>query len=155
MAKEVVKKAATIFDHIANLTNKKTPWDSLSEMDKKSYSPYMLNRWLSMHSDFIEIINYFQKYTIGTLSTRDSYKLLQDILPKQKTFSKYIKGKKSEKYHPDLIEYLKNHYLVSKKEVIDYIEIILQMEDGEKQLTSILQKYAVPEKEIIKLLKIQ
>ena len=154
MKKTGVKKAASIFDHIANVTNKKTPWDSLSEMDKKSYSPYMLNRWLSMNMDFIEVINYFQKYTIGLLSVRDAYKLFQGFLPKGKTFSKYIKGKKSDKYNPELISYVKNHYLVGKNEAMEYIEITLLMDDGKQQLTDLLKKYAVPDKEITKLLKV-
>ena len=53
-----MKKPATIFDHIANLTHKKVSWDKLSEADQKSFSPYIINRWLSMHMDIIEISRY-------------------------------------------------------------------------------------------------
>ncbi len=68
-------KAATIFDHLAGITYKKTPWESLSEADRKSFSPYLINRWLSMNEDLIEYVDAFQQYTIGPLSVREVYKL--------------------------------------------------------------------------------
>jgi hypothetical protein len=87
-------KAATIFDHLAGITYKKTPWESLSEADRKSFSPYLINRWLSMNEDLIEYVDAFQQYTIGPLSVREVYKLYWDLLPKQRFRFKYIKGKK-------------------------------------------------------------
>ena len=62
------KKPATIFDHIAGITHRKKSWDKLSEADQKSFSPYIINRWLSMHPDIIETIDLLQRYTIGPLS---------------------------------------------------------------------------------------
>ena len=49
--------AASIFDHMSNLTDKKKPWHSISEADQKSFTPFIINRWLSMNMDFIEVIN--------------------------------------------------------------------------------------------------
>ena len=89
-----MKKPATIFDHIANITYKKVPWENLSELDQKSFSPYLINRWLSMNIGLIEIIDLFQQYTIGPLSRKHVYQLYYDILPAKKMFSKYIKGNK-------------------------------------------------------------
>jgi len=68
-------KAKSLFDHLSGITDKKVSWDSLSEVDRKSFSPYMVNRFLSMNMDFIELVNEFQKYTIGELSNREVYKL--------------------------------------------------------------------------------
>jgi len=48
-------KARNIFEHISGITDKKTPWDVLSDADKKSFTPYIINRWLSMNIDFIEL----------------------------------------------------------------------------------------------------
>ena len=87
------KKTATIFDHISGVTDKKTPWSKLSVLDRKSFSVYLVNRWLSMNMDFIETVNELQKYTIGQISSAETYKLYFDILPKQKQLNKYIKGK--------------------------------------------------------------
>ena len=65
-----MKKPATIFDHIAGITSRKKEWSSLSDVDKKSFSPYIINRWLSMHPDLIETIDLLQRYTIGPLSKK-------------------------------------------------------------------------------------
>ena len=63
-----INKPATIFDHLANITWKKTDWNQLDEASQKSFSPYLINRWLSMNPDLIEIVDMFQQYTIGPLS---------------------------------------------------------------------------------------
>jgi len=39
-------KAKSLFDHLSGITDKKVKWDSLSELDHKSFSPYMINRFL-------------------------------------------------------------------------------------------------------------
>ena len=114
-------KAKNIFEHISGITDKKTPWDVLSDIDKKSFTPYIINRWLSMNMDFIELVNELQRYTIGQISNEETYKLYYDILPKQKQFNKYIKGKKADKYNPALVELLSQHFLVSEAEAMEYI----------------------------------
>ena len=65
------KKAKTLFEHLSGIREKKESWESLSEMDKKSFTPFMINRWLSMNMDLLPIVNELQKYTIGTLSSKD------------------------------------------------------------------------------------
>jgi len=143
-----VNKPATIFDHLANITWKKTPWSSLNESSQKSFSPYLINRWLSMNPDYIEIVDMFQQYTIGPLSKKHVYQLYYDILPKQKTFNKYIKGKKMNKNSKDLITVVANHYQVARAEADQYIEFMEKTE-----ITELLKKYGKQEKEIKILLK--
>jgi hypothetical protein len=58
-------KAKSLFEHLSGIKEKKVKWDTLSEMDKKSFEPYMINRFLSMNIDLLPIINILQKYTIG------------------------------------------------------------------------------------------
>ena len=77
-----ITKPATIFDHLANITWKKKPWSELTELDQKSFSPYLINRWLSMNPDLIEIVDMFQQYTIGPLNKKHVYQLYFDVLPK-------------------------------------------------------------------------
>ena len=136
-------KPKTIFHHLSGIKEKKTSWESLTEMDKKSFSPFMINRWLSMNADLLPIVNELQKYTIGTLSARDVYKLYLDFLPKKKTFDKYVKGKKSSKYNKDMLVYLSQWYGVSQNEVKDYLEIL-----SKDEVKSILKNYGLTDKEI-------
>tara|TARA_B100000497_G_scaffold36268_1_gene42518 strand:- start:924 stop:1376 length:453 start_codon:yes stop_codon:yes gene_type:complete len=141
-------KAKTIFQHLSGIKEKKESWASLSDMDKKSFSPFIINRWLSMNLDLLPIVNILQKYTIGFLSARDVYKVYLDFLPKQKTFDKYIKGSKSSKYNKDVLEYLSKWYGVSQREVTDYLEIL-----SKDDVINILTKYGLTDKEAKKLLK--
>lgn len=144
-------KARNIFEHISGITDKKTTWDVLSDSDKKSFTPYIINRWLSMNMDFIELVNELQRYTIGQVSPEETYKLYYDILPKQKQFNKYIKGKKADKYNPALVELLSMHFLVSEKEAMEYIDIY--QETSLNTLKEIIKKYGKTDKEVEKLLK--
>ena len=141
-------KAKSIFQHLSGIKEKKESWASLSDMDKKSFSPFIINRWLSMNMGLLPIVNILQKYPIGFLSARDVYKVYLDFLPKQKTFDKYIKGSKSSKYNKEVLEYLSKWYGVSQREVTDYLEIL-----SKDDVINILTKYGLTDKEAKKLLK--
>ena len=141
-------KPATLFDHLANITWKKKPWSELSETDQKSFSPYLINRWLSMNINYIELVDMFQQYTIGPLNKKHVYQLYFDFLPKQKSFNKYIKGKKHDKYNKELVKLIANHYQVAKIEAEEYISLLEQTE-----ISSLLKKYGKTDKEIKGLLK--
>ena len=138
----------TIFDWVNNVLVHKKHWDSFTEDEQKKFSPFIINRWLSMDKDFIEIVNVFQKYSIGTLEPREVYKWYCDVLPKGKRFNKYIKGKKDKKYDSELINLLINHFECSKLEVKQYLELI-----DKTELIEILEKYGMNEKTIKRLLK--
>jgi hypothetical protein len=101
-----------------------------------------------MNLDLLPIVNILQKYTIGLLSPKEVYKLYLDFLPKQKTFDKYIKGKKEGKYNKELLEYLSKWYGVSQREVGDYLDLL-----PKDEVINILKKYGLTEKEAKKLLK--
>ena len=143
-----MKKTATIFDHLANITWKKTPWDQLDEPSQKSFSPYLINRWLSMNMNYIEIVDMFQQYTIGPLSKKHVYQLYFDFLPKQKSFNKYIKGKKQDKYNKELVKLIANHFQIARIEAEEYISLL-----NKQEIISILKKYGKTEKEVKSLLK--
>jgi len=138
----------TIFDWINQILVKKTHWNEFTEDEQKKFSPFIVNRWLSMDKDFIEIVNYFQKYSIGTLEPREVYKWYCDILPKGKRFNKYIKGKKDKKYNGELINIMVTHFECSKSQAKDYLELI-----NRDELIELLEKYGMNEKTIKRLLK--
>ena len=146
MAEE--KKGATIFDFIAGVTDKKREWSKWSETDQKKFTPFIVNRWLSMRMELTELINEFQTYTIGQLSPRDTYRLYYDLLPTNKSFAKYIKGKSEDKYEKDLVAQIAEHYQVSKSEATDYLDLMDKM-----QCERILTLYGYSDVEKKKLLK--
>lgn len=138
----------TIFDWISQILVKKTHWNEFTEDEQKKFSPFIINRWLSMDKDFLEIVNYFQKYSIGTLEPREVYKWYCDMLPRGKRFNKYIKGKKDKKYNTELIDIMVMHFECSKSQVKDYLDLI-----AKDELMEILEKYGMNEKTIKRLLK--
>ena len=138
----------TIFDWVNQILVHKKHWNDFTEDEQKKFSPFIINRWLSMESEFIEIVNYFQKYAIGTLEPREVYKWYCEILPKGKRFNKYIKGKKDKKYDLELISLLTHHFECSKVEVKQHLKLIDKIE-----LTEILEKYGKDEKTIKRLCK--
>jgi len=138
----------TIFDWINQILVKKTHWNDFTEDEQKKFSPFIINRWLSMDKDFLEIVNFFQKYSIGTLEPREVYKWYCDMLPKGKRFNKYIKGKKDKKYNTELLDIMVTHFECSKLQVKDYLDLI-----AKNELIEILEKYGMNEKTIKRLLK--
>ena len=138
----------TIIDWMNQLLVHKKHWNEFTEDEQKKFSPFIINRWLSMDKDFLEIVNYFQKYSIGTLEPREVYKWYCDMLPKGKRFNKYIKGKKDKKYNTELIDIMVTHFECSKSQVKDYLDLI-----AKDELVEILEKYGMNEKTIKRLLK--
>ena len=138
----------TIFDWINQILVTKKHWNDFTEDEQKKFSPFIINRWLSMDKDFIEIVNYFQKYAIGTLEPREVYKWYCDVLPKGKRFNKYIKGKRDKKYDKDLIDILTKHFECSKLNIKEYLEFLTK-----DDLKNILMKYGKDKKSIKRLCK--
>jgi len=139
----------SIIEWMNQILLKKEPWDSFSESDQKSFNPFIVNRFLSMDSDFIELVNGFQKFSIGLLENREIYKWYCDILPKGKRYNKYIKKKKDGKYDEELINILCKYFECSKLQSIGYLELIDKIE-----LESILKLYGTEPKKIKKYLKV-
>ena len=138
----------TIIDWMNQLLVHKKPWSEFSEDEQKKFSPFIINRWLSMDKEFIEIVNVFQKYEIWTLEPREVYKWYCDVLPKGKRFNKYIKGKRDKKYDKELVNIITNHFECSKSQVQEYLELI-----DKEELKSILEMYGLDKKTMKRLCK--
>tara|TARA_Y100001963_G_scaffold108400_1_gene149859 strand:+ start:4383 stop:4811 length:429 start_codon:yes stop_codon:yes gene_type:complete len=133
----------TIIDWMNQLLVHKKHWNEFTEDEQKKFSPFIINRWLSMDAEFIEIVNFFQKYSVGLLESREIYKWYCDILPKGKRFNKYIKGKKDKKYDPELIDIICKDFQCSKLEAKENLSLI-----SKEQVSHILNKYGTDPKKI-------
>ena len=137
----------TIFDWINQMLVTKKHWDEFTEDEQKKFSPFIINRFLSMDEEFIEIVNMFQPYSIGMLESKDIYEFYCKLLPKGKRFNKYIKGKKDKKYDQELVDLLCEYFEESKSHILDYIELM-----NKNQLKMILELYGVEPKKVKKLI---
>ena len=141
-------KTKSLFDHITHITQTKNYFEDINDADRKTWSNYMVNRFLSMNSNWTDLVNEIQKYK---LKPKDLYRLYIEILPKSKQWLRYTKGKKTMKYQRWLLEIVAKYYESSLNEAHDYLEIYYSTEQGKAELKSILQKYGVEPKEIKKL----
>ena len=138
----------TIFNWINEILVSKKHWNDFTKDEQKKFSPFIINRWLSMDNEFLEIVNFFQKYSIGTLEPREVYKWYCDMLPKGKRFNKYIKGKKEKKYDKELIDIIASHFECSKLQTQEHLGLI-----NKEELKEILMMYGKDEKTIKRLCK--
>jgi hypothetical protein len=144
--KSLVKKKS-LFDHINQITKVQNPnyWDEISDEDKKTWSNYMVNRFLSMNSNWLELVNELQKYN---LQPKELYKLYTNVLPKGKRWLKYVKGKSDMKHPEWLINIMRNNDESSRKEAIDAIEMLMLTEGGMMELGELGRKWGIEERKI-------
>jgi hypothetical protein len=144
--------AKKLFDHLTALTAEQDPkyFDKLTEEDIKSWSNFMINRFISMKPEWVELIASLQPLT-QTLEPKEMYKLYINILPKGKQYLKYTKGKAEDKYEQFLIELIKKEYDCSERQAIEYIEVLYSTREGRENIKYICEKYAIGKKEITKL----
>ena len=140
----------TLFNHLSAVTEKQDLkyWETLTHGDKTTFSIYMVNRFLSMKSPWIGIINYIQQFQ---LKGKEIYKLYSNILPKGKVWLKYVKAENVKTYPKWVVELICTYFECSIKEANEYISLFYLTEEGRLELKEILEKYGSEPKEIRKL----
>ena len=137
---EVTK--ATLFLWINELFVGKRNWDGFKDVDKKKFSPFMVNRYLSMNDDFLPFVNHFQKYTIEVMPHKAVYQFYCNLLPKKKIYLRYLSGKK-ENVNEKVVPYIMKYFEVSKNQAVDYYQLM-----SRDELILLLKKYGKSDKEI-------
>lgn len=145
-------KPKTLFDHIKAITQEQNPnyWETLDESDKKTWSNYMIHRFLSMNPDWIQVLSEIQPYT-QVLEPKQLYLALIGLLPKGRHYLKYTKGKNDVKYEKWLIELVVREFMCSVRESEEYLEIFYSTKEGRENIKYICEKYGVDTKQITKL----
>lgn len=145
-------KPKTLFDHIKAITTEQDPkyFDKLDESSRKTWSNFMVQRFLSMNPDWVDLIAEYQPYT-QLLEPRDMYKVYIGLIPRGRYYLKYVKGKTEAKYEKWLIELLKQDYQCSMYEATDYCNILYSTVEGREHIQYVCEKYGVEPKEITKL----
>ena len=137
-------KKRSLFDHIREVTavQKVDYFDTLSVDDRKSWSNYMVNRFLSMKMEWVELVNELQKYK---LEPKELYKLYINILPKGKQWLKYTKGRNDMNYPNWLINIVANDMEVSKQEAKEAVDMYYLTEGGMAELGQLARKELYPQ----------
>jgi len=141
--KEVVKKkpAGSIIDYISWLTYNKRPWEDLSELEKKNFQPFILNKFLSMDPYYCEAINELQEYTIG-MDKDKVWRVYYELLPKDKIYINYIKDKSQKEYTVNELDAVKKNFNESEQNCIEYLSFLKSTEGGNAELKNILKNFS-------------
>lgn len=137
----------TLFNHVDAIyvDQRLDYFATLSGADRKTYSPYMVNRFISMNPHQLPLVDEIQKYTIPQ---ETHYLFYATTVPRGKQFNKYIKNRKDIKHEPWLVELVAKHYGVSRLEAVTYINLFL--EKDKEALKNICRKYGIEESVIKK-----
>jgi len=143
----------SLFDHVnAIFTQPHDYYDKLSDADRKSFGSYMINRFLSMAPQYLDLVNLFQTYYIpGLTDNRATWLFYSYAIPKKKQFHKYIKKTKGEEYESWLIDLLVKHFQVSTRQAEEYLEIYYSTKERKEELKQLCEMYGVDQKRMKKL----
>jgi hypothetical protein len=146
MKDEKVRRVASLFDHLNQITAVQDPnyWSKLSDEDRKTWSNFMVHRFLSMNYDFIELIAELQPLT-QTLAPELFYKLLINVIPKGKVYLRYIKGKYEETTDKQIVDLIAVEYSCSNNTAIDYYDILMNIKGGKEYIQYLREKYGMTE----------
>lgn len=141
-----VIKSMNLWGWLEQLTYLKEPWSSFSDEDKKTFDPYMVNRFVSQNKDYIDLVN---SVSFIPLADKEKYyNIYRELLPRKKLWLKYIKKEKTTEYNPELIENINKYFECSSDESAEYVELL-----GDEGTKQVLVKLGIGEKIIKKLMK--
>jgi len=139
------KKPINLFGWLNEITLYKSPIKKFTEEDWKTFNTFMVNKYISMNPEYIEIANYLQKYSNSP--KQQIYTMYKNIIPKKKVYLKWVGGNKKSQ-NTELVEKLSQYFLVSKRETEDYLDIL-----HKSDVKNILISMGEDDKNIKKLLK--
>lgn len=139
------KEIKNIFEWLNEITLYKTPIEKISEDSWSSFNSWLVNKYLSMDIRYIELVNYIQ--TTPYDNKQQLYNIYREMIPKAKTFFKYLKTNRKKK-NTEVIEYIAEYFQCSLGEAEEYLDIL--RETGARR---VLYDMGVNDKEADKLLK--
>jgi hypothetical protein len=150
---ESTVKSRGLFDHINHIREVQDPdyYDNLSEVDRKSWSNFMVLRALSMSPKFIEYASIlFQFFDI--IPPPAMYRAVIGLVDKGKDWSKWVKAKPS-KYPKPIVELVARHFEIPTSQAKGYVHIYLSSQEGKDTLREMAVIYGKDDKEIAKMFK--
>jgi hypothetical protein len=139
------KQVKDLWGWLNEITLYKTPVENISEESWDKWNSYMVNRYVSMDIRYVELVNYIQ--TIPYDNKQQLYNIYREMIPKAKTFFKYLKTNRKKK-NTEVIEYIAEYFQCSLGEAEEYLDIL--RETGARR---VLYDMGVNDKEADKLLK--
>ena len=127
--------AKTLFDHLSAITTDQDVryYDQLDAPDRKTFSSWMVHRFISMTPEYIPVVAAIIPY-YEYLDDRTTYLFYSNVLPMKRVFAKYIKPDKVERHPEWLLALVSQHYQVNFREAAQYVDIYYSTPDGQTAL---------------------
>jgi hypothetical protein len=132
-------------DHILQITQTKDIdyYDNLSDEERKSFSPWLIIKYLSFSIDLIPVLGEYLP-RLNSLRPGELYKVLIEIIPKGNYSFKSIKRKSIKPvYNTSIIELLIKEYQCSKLQGEEYYDILDEIGELEKTVKELRVKYGL------------
>ena len=94
-------KTKNIFCWLDEITLHKSSAEEFTDKDWENFNSYMVHRFISMNLYYTELADLAQ--SLMPNNKKQIYNLYKEMIPKRKTYFRYIKAKKSTK-NKELIE---------------------------------------------------
>ena len=134
-----------IFDWIKEINSKKSPTSSFTDKDWDLFNSYMIHRFMSQNTDYIEVVNLVQEFPPQEKIM--IYNVYKEFIPKNNKWNKYIKSS-IKKRNVILVDNLRDHFKCSSREVNEYLTLLDTIE-----ISRILTDRGLDKKEIKTILK--
>lgn len=134
-----------LFNWLEQITVKKQPTASFTEIQWDGFNSFMIHKYLSMQPEYIELVNYIQR--IPPENKREIYSVYREMIPQKKVFLKFI-SKTKRKSNVEVEQYIAKYFECSLGEAEEYIDILRA-----NGVRGILSEMGMDEKEVTKLLK--
>lgn len=143
----------TLFDHVKHIRQVQDVnyYVELSDADKKTFNHFMIIRALSMDENIVE--DMAALYPIhDKIPSEQFYLLLINLIPKSNKFYPWVKSK-TLKHDSRLLKIVADRFKVSTKQALEYINILIESENGQLEIVNICQAIGLEEKDINDLFK--
>jgi hypothetical protein len=146
-------KGLGLFDHIKHIQRVQNPdyFNTLTDLDKKSFNPYMILRALSMNPDNLEPVSFLYRI-FDKIPHLQFYKLIISLFPPETKYYPWIKGIKKHRYSDALTDLVVRKFEVSAIEATDYINVLDATPMGKKELHNIVRGFGHSDREIEKIM---
>lgn len=150
---ESAVKQLGLFDHVKHIRSIQTPnyYKNLSELDRKTFNPFMILKALSMNPAVLDEVSILFRY-FDKIPHPQFYQLLIGLIPPDKRFYPWVKGKKSP-FGRKLLELIAQYFEISEKEATEYAILLSFTENGKKELENLCGDFGLGEKEIESVMK--
>jgi len=151
-SEEAKVKGVGLFEHVKHIREVQDPdyYKNLSELDKKTFSHFMILRAISMNPAFVEDSSWLFRY-FDLIPSEQFYRLLITVFPAERKFYPWVKSKK-DKLNKELVELVAKRFEISTDRANEYISMMINMDGGMEELVKICQGYGLNDKDIERVL---